>query len=265
MKGQFLVPPLSLLLFLLSLPARAQDAPVETSLKAHGFTCATLDGQNGSICVNQRPTGAFSYSQPVAVLIPAGLTAPRETIYYFHGFRGVCEAANASPLAFATEFQFLRQMQAHGAAQSVLVMPMSAGHDTTFKQELLPRFSAFTSWVRSILPQGGGSGAVVAGHSGAGIVIAQALAANPSFTRSVSKVILLDATYGSYGAYFQRARSASPRIKIVADSIAGSATWSNAVALQRALGSGTAVARKAGTGRHCLVPTKDFGPLLGEP
>ena len=232
-------------------------------LKKKGFSCASRE--DGSICtissVNSRK---FSYSEPIAILVPKNVQQPSKILLHLHGFRGVCESNDISAAGMADEFNFLQQMKEAGASNSVMILPMSTGKESTYKSELVPQFSEFTNWVKSEVHPSSDRW-IVSGHSGAGSSIVVAMAQNPTFTKKVDSVFLLDAAYGMPGHIdqWQKIADSNPKLKI-SSVYATNGPQQGSVQLKNGLDSGRVSISRAEGKRHCQVPTKDYGGLLRE-
>ena len=245
-----------LLLSAYSLTSFADPFLLTEKLKSQGFKCVSQD--NGDICtISSVNTKAFSYSQPIAILVPKNVRSPDKVLLHIHGFRGICESASASAVDMATNFNFLSQMKEANATNSVMVMPMSTGKETTFNASLVPQFSKFTDWVNAQV-QPTSNRWVISGHSGAGSVIAAALSQNPKFSKRVDSVLLMDATYGNHTGQWSSLVDANPSVRIDSLYRGGTPTQAGSKALKSSLG-----ARIQSTGeRHCGIPGDQYGTML---
>lgn len=232
-------------------------------LKCHlkGFTCTPTEG--GDMCVvNSVNVRGFKYTQPVAILIPPGVTQPKNILLHLHGFKGVCEAAAAPPATVEKEFRFLTQMQQAGAMDSVMVFPMSRGQCTDYNNQLVGQFAGFTKWASGLLKPATDEW-VISGHSGAGMVISAMLSANTKFVPQVSTIMLLDATYGisSRLGQWDRIVAANPGILIAADytTRAGTSTGYSQLKSHLAAKKIALDFKFAWYDAHCIVPTPSSG------
>jgi hypothetical protein len=226
-----------------------------------GFTCTPMI--DGDMCVvNSVRVSGFNYTQPVAVLIPPGVTTPQNILLHLHGFKGVCEDASAPPLAMEKEFGFLTQMRQAGATDSVMVFPMSRGQCTDYNNQLVGQFAGFTKWASGLLKPATDEW-VISGHSGAGMVISAMLSANPKFVRQVSTIMLLDATYGisSRLGQWDRIVAANPGILIAADytTRAGTSTGFSQLRSHLAAKRIALDFKFAWYDSHCVVPKPSSG------
>lgn len=244
------------------------EMPLVERLKHLGFKCRHQ--QNGNVCTINRidekiNSSPLDYSQPVAILVPDGVTErPKDMILYLHGFRGVCGVNDqTSPEKMVDQFHFLDQMKEAKATNSVMVFPMSRGKCETYNQELVGQFKQFTNWAELMVDPVDDRW-VVAGHSGAGSVLANSLSRNPEFTSRVDGAILLDATYGMGGHNSQwvRASEANNLLKIVSVHTDGE-TGSGSESLRRAVGDRVVTSRPSRDREHCVVPNQ-FGKMLME-
>lgn len=226
-----------------------------------GFICTpTIDGD---ICVlDSVRTPGFTYTQPVAILIPPGVTVPQNILLHLHGFKGVCEDASAPPLAMEKEFGFLTQMRQAGASDAVMIFPMSRGKCIDYNNQLVSQFAGFTKWARALVKPSTDEW-VISGHSGAGMVISAMLSVNPKFIRQVSTIILLDATYGipSRLGQWDRIVAANPGILIAADytTRAGTATGFSQLKSHLTAKKVAIDFKFAWYDSHCAVPKPSAG------
>lgn len=242
--------------------ALADPTLLTEKLQANGFSCASEP--NGDICAIAKVNAlGFKYDQPIAILVPKNVRRPQKLLLQLHGFRGVCEPEDASPKYMADEFQFLEQMKQAQASNSVMIFPMSTGRETTYLSQLVPRFAKFTNWVNAQI-QPTSDHWIVSGHSDAGRVISSALANNPSFTKKVDSVILLDATYGipTHLSQWKNIVNANQDIQIHSVYIRGSATQPGSKLLKSSLPNKAVLEIPSDANSHCKVPTTDFGKLL---
>lgn len=248
-----------------TLGAYAQPSTVLDRLKAARFNCVTK--ATGQVCTaTANAATGFRYPLPISVLVPAGVATPKQIILYLHGFRGVCPATNASPEQIEADWQLIQQMISGGAADSVLLFPMSQGKCATYDSSLVPRFKAFIDWGHNLL-QPATKDLIVAGHSGAGARMANALDANPLVTKKTQAVFLLDATYGMSSTSspdldkWARIVRTNPGIKIFTRYLAGTATDPGSRNLKNRLphhvDSETSAAKT-----HCRVPAVEIRNLL---
>ena len=255
---------LTLIVFGLASAARAAtvNAPgLVEELAQKGFTCS--DRQDGSICtISGVQSRKFNYSEPIAILVPKHVQNPSKILLHLHGWRGVCEDKNISAAGMADEFNFLQQMKEAGATNSVMILPMSVGHEGTYDKELVPQFSGFADWVNSEVHPSSDRW-ILSGHSGAGSPLARAMASHPTFAKKVDSVLLLDAAYGMSGhiGQWQSAVEANPKLKI-SSVYATDRPHEGSVQLKNGLDSGVVHIARADGKRHCQVPTQDYGPLL---
>jgi hypothetical protein len=124
-------------LFLIT--TNSASASVTDALSEAGFSClaATDDcgaSFGGTICTHEAmSTSAFTLDEAIAVYVPSTTGAVvRRIVLYLQGFRGVCGDTGATPADVMNVFDLAEQMQAESPPGSVLVFPMSGGHDTTY-------------------------------------------------------------------------------------------------------------------------------------
>jgi hypothetical protein len=175
----------------------AQEAA--DALSQAGFTCvAATDSSgapfDGTLCTHEAmSTSAFTLDEAVAVYVPSTTSAVvRHIVLYLQGFRGVCGDTGTTPADVMNVFDLAEQMQADSSPDSVLVFPMSGGHDTTYYHDFAATagpFTEFMNWIETIVGQGQWS---LAGHSGAGDVIAKSLNLNPSTITKFDAIELLE-------------------------------------------------------------------------
>jgi hypothetical protein len=185
------------------------------------------------------------------------------------GFRGVCGDTGASPADVMNVFDLAEQMQANSLPDSVLVFPMSRGHDATYYNDFAATggpFAEFMNWIETIVGQAQWS---LAGHSGAGDVIAKSLNLNPSIIMKFDAIELLDAAYnihhvagrfrsGSDAALWQTIAERNPSLTL---SCIGNGTYSGCQILAEQAGFAT-VALTETRLDHCEIPNAYFGPWL---
>lgn len=196
---------------------KAGDDNTLLTCRLQGFTCKSVN--SGSLCVMDKthaPNG-FTYSEPIAILIPPGITRPQNILLHLHGWKGVCEDLNAPPTVMERNFNFLTQMKNAGYDHSVLVIPMSRYHCDTYYAELQgqKQFERFTSYISGLLNPINDRW-IISGHSGAGTVISTALSRNPAFMKKVDAVMMIDATYGIDRTlpYWDQIVSVNPKVLV---------------------------------------------------
>jgi hypothetical protein len=262
----------ALVLLITSSASALADGYLE-ELKMKGFVCSSVEG--GTSCVLRPKTQpGYSYSEPVAVLVPSALTqAPKRGIFYFHGFLRVCagEQGNTEKLAgsLPAKFRFLELLTSAGAADSVVVMPMSEMNTSprgyiTYNRDLRPNFPKFLGWLKSFVPA---EKWIVTGHSGAGALISDLLSVNTDFTKNVTGVALLDATYGNRSGQWQTILRVNPALRVQSIYIPNSPTADGSLSLKavaRELGAQVSLST-APAGTHCEIPKPEyFAPMLRE-
>jgi hypothetical protein len=187
---------------LILITTQSASAAVTDALTQAGFTClAATDSSGapfgGTICTHEAmSTSAFTLHEAVAVYVPSATSGVvRHIVLYLQGFRGVCGDTGTTPADVMNVFDLAEQMQADSLPDSVLVFPMSRGHDATYYHDFATTtgpFAEFMNWIETIVGQGQWS---LAGHSGAGDVIAKSLKLNPSTITKFDAIELLDAAY----------------------------------------------------------------------
>lgn len=256
------------LMALISSVRACGETPPRSALervRAVGFQCEAR--AEGSLCWIARVTGArFRYSQPIVVLIPSGARRPSYLIAHLHGFRGVCERANATPAEMADNFALFPQMIAAGASDAALVMPISLGQCDTYMAELVPQYEAFVEWMRGLLDPSSDDMAI-SGHSGAyrpiGAIFGAEAKSNPELVRSVKSAILLDATYTTSSSYFNSWKAAAAeQPDLLVYSVYRSDTEAGSKMLKSSLPQLKVSIGPSAEPNHCKIPNRYFGPYL---
>ena len=245
---------------LLTAFSAAALTPLGQRLQTSGAQCTTQ--ASGDACVFKR---TLDYSQPVVILIPNGMSAPKGLILYMHGFRGPCGVTDATaPSSMATRYQLLEQLTAIGATDRAIVFPLSRGKCTDYDNQLVPNFNAFTAWAERLL-QPEKDVWLMAGHSVAGKAMANIAGRNATFARRLDIAALLDAAYGMDGLIgrWQVAAGSNRRLKIRSYYATRSPEYGSQL-LQKTIPSQAKAIRSNSYGDHCNVPMKDFGVSLGE-
>lgn len=188
-------------------------------------------------------TAKFSYSQPIAVLIPSRMIGSQRMILHLHGHRtGLARDKDMN--AMLDDFQLLPTLNAFGRTDTLIVFPMSLGNCTTFEKELAPKMNEFIDWISAQLPQKPQRWWLSA-HSGAYRSVASILSliarSGPNSSPLLSGVALFDATYG--GSNFNvkpytDMRVVNPQLSILSiyRGFAGSETIQGSVRLKSSLG-----------------------------
>ena len=146
-------------LFLIT--TNSASASVTDALSEAGFSClAATDGSGasfgGTMCTHEAmSTSAFTLDEAVAVYVPSTTSAVvRHIVLYLQGFRGVCGDTGTTPAEVMNVFDLAEQMQAESSPDSVLVFPMSGGHDTTYYHDFAASagpFAEFMNWIETIV------------------------------------------------------------------------------------------------------------------
>ena len=252
------------------------SAAVTDALSQAGFTCLAASDSSGApfggtMCTHEAmSTAAFTLDEAVAVYVPSTTSVVvRHIVLYLQGFRGVCGDTGATPADVMNVFDLAEQMQAGSSPDSVLVFPMSRGHDTTYYHDFAATggpFAEFMNWIETIVGQAQWS---LAGHSGAGDVIAKSLNLNPSVITKLDAIELLDAAYnihhvagrfrsGSEAALWQTIAERTPSLTLTC---IGNGTYSGCQILAEQAGF-TTVALTDTHVDHCEIPNAYFGPWL---
>jgi hypothetical protein len=252
------------------------SASVTDDLSEAGFSCLAATDSSGAsfggiICTHEAmSTSAFTLDDAIAVYVPSTTGAVvRRIVLYLQGFRGVCGDTGATPPDVMNVFDLAEQMQADSSPDSVLVFPMSRGHDTTYYHDFAATggpFAEFMNWIETIIGQAQWS---LAGHSGAGEVIAKSLNLNPSVITKFDAIELLDAAYnihdlagrfrsGSEAALWQTIAEHNPSLTLTC---IGNGTYSGCRILAEQAGF-TTVALTETHVDHCEIPNAYFGPWL---
>lgn len=257
-----------LMILLMASFAQASDFLVD-KLKDKGFTCTPAD--HGDICkIAHVDSPGFKYSQPIAIFVPKNIRRPTELLLHLHGHRCVCEPCAATPEQMVNEFDFPKQMQTAGAANSVLILPTSTGHCTNFESELAPHFDDFVKWVDSTVDPANDHW-VISGHSGAGRAIGAIMShqakTDPAQLKKIDSVILLDATYSTRPSYFtqwQNAAKVNSKFSVYSVYRTDGGTETGSRLLRSNLPHNDVQIMKSETGAHCKVPNVYYGKLLKE-
>ena len=160
--------------FLILILTHSASAGVADALSQAGFTCLAASDSSGApfggtMCTHEAmSTAAFALDEAVAVYVPSTTSVVvRHIVLYLQGFRGVCGDTGTTPADVMNVFDLAEQMQAESPPDSVLVFPMSGGHDTTYYHDFAVSagpFAEFMNWIETVVGQGQWS---LAGHSGA--------------------------------------------------------------------------------------------------
>ena len=251
------------------------SAAVTDALSQAGFTCLAASDSSGApfggtMCTHEAmSTAAFTLDEAVAVYVPSRTSVVvRHIVLYLQGFRGVCGDTGTTPADVMNVFDLAEQMQAESPPDSVLVFPMSGGHDTTYYHDFAASagpFAEFINWIETVVSQGQWS---LAGHSGAGDVIAKLLNLNPSIITKFAAIELLDAAYihhaagrfraGPEVALWQTIAERNPSLTL---SCIGNGTYHGCQILAEQAGF-TTVALTETEVIHCDIPNTYFGPWL---
>ena len=145
---------------------------------------------------------------------------------------------------------------------------MSGGHDTTYYHDFAASagpFAEFMNWIETVVGQGQWS---LAGHSGAGDVIAKSLNLNPSIITKFAAIELLDAAYihhaagrfraGPEVALWQTIAERNPSLTL---SCIGNGTYHGCQILAEQTGFTTVTLTETEV-IHCDIPNTYFGPWL---
>ena len=226
------------------------------------------------------------YDAPIAFVVPDSLGEtfqPEQIILYLQGFRGVCRAADGSSdsranpeqtmAIFDIVGQFNRAIEDAAKPRSLLVFPVSYGHNDDYKNQLVSQLSPFVAWVEKEINAAPGVRWHIAGHSGAGAVISAALSRQADLAAKFDSAILLDATY-SMGAHLTEWRTiARSQRGIFIQSVyqEGSSTATGSRTLQSELnalktnGENTLkhpVEIASTRDAHCHIPNRYFAEML---
>lgn len=205
----------------------------------------------------------FQYSQPVVVLIPDGVTQPSRVLLHFQGYRGVC--GDDSTSQFIDKFGWLGLMPRLRTLNAIGVFPRSTGKETTYSNELVPRFSLFVKWIYEEL-QRPSADWIFTGHSGAYMPIGSVLSQQSKLKLNLNAIILLDATYSqnnSYYAKWEKAARTNPNMSVY--SVTRPNTAPGTKLLARTLKNyGINVVEQTDLSSHCGIPKKDLGAILDD-
>jgi hypothetical protein len=251
------------------------SAAVTDALSQAGFTCVAATDSSGApfggtMCTRAAmSTSAFTLNEAVSVYVPSTTSAVvRHIVLYLQGFRGVCGDTGTTPADVMNVFDLAEQMEADSSPDSVLVFPMSVDDDTTYYNDFAATagpFTGFMNWIETIVGQGQWS---LAGHSGAGDVIAKSLHLNPSTITKFDAIQLLDAAYrmsstrhrpGFDVALWQRIAERNPSLALTC---IGNGTYHGCQILAAQAGFTTPVALTETQVIHCDIPNTYFGPWL---
>lgn len=256
------------ILVLISLAAavRAESDLLVDRLKARGFTCTP--SENGDLCrIDRVNAPGFKYSQPVVIVVPKNVRRPTDLLLHLHGHRGVCPG-ESSPENMVKAYDLPRQMKEAGAANSVMIFPVSTGQCTTFEKELAPNFAAFAAWVKGEV-QPAKERWTISGHSGAfrpiGTILGRESEKHPELVKKINSVLLLDATYSSRPGYYDQWKSAArvnPNMDVATVYRTGGGTEAGSRMLKKALPNQDVDVVKSKTASHCEVPNRHYADLL---
>jgi hypothetical protein len=223
----------------------------------NGVTCNSTTG--GKVCVLPANTPGFSYSKPMAVLIPTNLKTPKQMVLGMHGNRGYCPTVGAAALDVALSWGATKELP----SDAVMFFPMSTGVTVEYQSELAPKFQKFAKWAQDLTGAPSNADWTIAGHSGSGRAIAMILGEKPS---NVKAALMLDAAYNcTWANYAWRWRAAKDgRAKIYNVFTTGAGTLKNSRWLANELGPSKFDSRLSTADYHCAVPRAEFGPLLRE-
>lgn len=246
------------------------QATVVDALRQAGFSCAAAKNSSGvefggQLCVkaSSTATATFSYDEPISVFIPSQTPALVDHIVlYLQGFRGVC-GDTGTPDQLMNFFSLGEQMEADASAGAILVYPESIGNDETYYDEFTAKagpFAAFLTWIEGFA---GTSKWSIAGHSGAGDIIARSLTLNPSVITKFDSVDLLDAAYSMTTSAeiprWQLIEKVNPALVVTC---IGNGTYSGCQTLAADVKFKTPVVVTRTTTAHCDIPGKYLGPWL---
>ena len=251
------------------------SAAVTDALSQAGFTCLAASDSSGApfggtMCTHEAmSTSAFTLDEAVAVYVPSTTSmVVRHIVLYLQGFRGVCGDTGTTPADVMNVFNLAEQMQAESPPDSVLVFPMSGGHETTYYHDFAVStgpFAEFMNWIETVVGQGRWS---LAGHSGAGDVIAKSLNLNPSIITKFAAIELLDAAYIHHAAGRFRAgpevvlwQTIAERNPSLTLSCIGNGTYHGCQILAEQAGFTTVTLTETEV-IHCDIPNTYFGPWL---
>lgn len=250
------------LVFGLTSGLRADEGLLVERLQARGFVCTAAEG--GDICrISRVDAPGFKYSRPIAMFVPKNVRRPTDLLLHLHGHRGVC-SGEGSVENMVKAYALPQQVKAGGAANSVLIFPMSEGKETTFQAELVPQFKAFTDWIKGTVDPARERW-VLSGYSGAYVPMGAIVARNPGFVKKMSGAILLDATYASKPGYYDQwkvAAKANPDLRVSTVYRDGGGTEDGSRMLARALPKQDVDVIKSATSSHCAVPNRHYGEQL---
>ena len=214
----------------------------------------------GDVCVTTK-SPSFGYSQKIVFLIPRGLTQPEGYVLHIHGWRGVCESNDISAYNFASLYRLFDQLIEAGLSNRILVFPVSVGRNDTHKNQLAPKFKAFTKWVEGLYPSSTNQW-IISGHSGAYSPIGTILGGSDGDTlRKIESIGLIDATYSSSTVpHLVRAtrQSQNPRMKIYSTYIPNSPTAGVSLSILKDQRLGNKSVVKTSGGNHCGAPKRDL-------
>ena len=248
--------------FLLALLAYAQAQ----TLPFADFNCVQSALRDGLVCtansLNDKASG-FKYSEPLVILLPDGVTRPARILLHFQGYRSVC--GDDTTAQFIDKFGVLNLMKRARDLNAAVVLPRSAGKETTYSNELVPRFPLFIKWIYSQLGVSSADG-LISGHSGAYIPIGAVLNQQSKLNLSVEAIVLLDATYSQradYYAQWEQAAKTNPQMSVY--SVIRPNTEPGTLMLAKTLKKyGITVQKQTDLSSHCGIPKKDFGPILDD-
>lgn len=187
------------------------------ALPFSNLNCQPSKLNDGIVCIGNSINdvrSGFKFSQPVVVLVPHGVVQPSRVLLHFQGYRNVC--GDDTTAQFIDKFGVLELMQYLKQQNAIGIFPRSAGKETTYKNEFVPRFSKFLDWVY-FESQTSSMEWIISGHSGAYIPVGSVLAQQDDVRLKIKSVVMLDATYSqnsSYYAQWNEALRTNPKIKV---------------------------------------------------
>lgn len=166
------------------------------------LNCTPSRLHDGMVCIGNSVNDArsgFRYSQPVIVLVPHGVVQPSRVLLHFQGYRNVC--GDDSTAQFIEKFGLLDLMPFLKQQNAIGIFPRSAGKETTYINEFVPRFGKFLDWVY-FESQTSTMEWIISGHSGAYIPVGAVLAQQNDVRLKIKSVVMLDATYSQNSTYY---------------------------------------------------------------
>lgn len=266
----------SLILSISPFTAQAQSSDLITKLKDAGFKCEPVwkkntDPVSGHICeISRVSTKDFSYNQPIALMIPKGVSTPSQLVLHLHGNRDVCGQQGASPRDLIQRSGLMNQVYSPAANNSITILPTSQGKGETYKSQLVPKFDQFVKWIEETTGAKSDAEWVITGQGGAhepiGDILQQQATSNPSYLKRVKGIGLLSPTYSKeptqYVNKLKKAVDTNSDLKIHTVYYTKSSNKGGSSALEKAFGSKHVRLHETNSPNTCEIPKNHLSKVL---